>query len=215
MALTPWVIYSTPPVLHGNTPLHSSLLCLGTGVIRHWWVVLLHLGTPRGNPPSAALYVLSVWVYVCLCVCVPTEREECHHWAPCHCASSPLPRTPPPPVLACTLTYSWSRFGDMKIKAFLCFSVFPLSLQCHQSAECCCPGCTHRELIQTDTITFHFCCVISQSSECPPPICPPYSQQLCTGSLMMLENNTLQPCTVMWWAVPSKVYMQRTRLCPQ
>lgn len=106
-------------MVHGNTSLHSSLLSLGTGVIRQRWVVLLHLGTPGGNPPGVA-------VCACLCVCPQKGKNATiEHPAIAPAILSPAP--PPFPVLACTLTYSWSRFGDTKIKAFLCFSLSLLS----------------------------------------------------------------------------------------
>lgn len=109
--------YTVHLLCHGsrNTSLHSSPLSLGTGVIRQQWVVLLHLGTPGGNPPGVA---------VCAC---PQKGKNAtiEHRAIAPAILSPAP--PPFPVLACTLTYSWSRFGDTKIKAFLCFSLSLLS----------------------------------------------------------------------------------------
>ena len=176
--------YTSCAVAQGTT----SLLSLGSGVIRQWWVVLLHLGTPRGNPPGVAVYVCE------LCVSLQKGKNATiEHPAIAPAILSPAP--PPLPVLACTLTYSWSRFGDTKIKAFLCFSAF-LFLLCHQRAECCSLGRRHRELIQTDTITFHFCFVIIQSSECLSAICQPYCQQHCTGGLKMLCHFIYYSCAL-------------------
>lgn len=101
----------------GNT-LHSSLLSLGTGVIRQQWVVLLLWVLPGGIP------------LVSLCVRVHRKgRIPPLSALPLRQQSfPPHPHNPPNlPVLTCTLTYSWSRFGDTKIKAFHCFSLSLLS----------------------------------------------------------------------------------------
>lgn len=110
--------YTVHPLCHGSWKQSSILF---SPVFGHWCDkaavgCITSLGYSQGESPWCCC--------ACVSVCVFTEREECHHWAPCHCASNPLPQTP---ALACTLTYSWSRFGDTKIKAFLCFSLSLLS----------------------------------------------------------------------------------------
>ena len=101
-------------------PDFSALLSLGTGVIRRWWLVLLLLAAPEGNPPAVGQ-----------CVCVRPHREgrmsAIEHHAAAPAPRTPYPRPPTPSVLPRTLTYSRSRFCDTNIKAFLCFSVSLLS----------------------------------------------------------------------------------------
>lgn len=111
---------------------------------------------PGGNPPGVA---------VCVCVaCSKGKNTTIEHRAIAPANLSPA--APPLPVLACTLTYSCCRFGDTEIKAFLCFSLSFLSSFSSVTRALSAGALAHRqrELIQTETITFHFCCVISQSS---------------------------------------------------
>lgn len=151
--------YTVHLLCHGSWKHFSTLL---SPVFGHWCdkaVVgcITSLGYSRGESPWCCC--------VCVSVCVSAEREECHHWAPCHCASNPLPRTPAlyRPCLHSDVQLEqiwWHK--DKSLPLFLSFSAF-LFLQCYQSTECWCLGRRHRELIQTDTTTFHFSFVISQS----------------------------------------------------
>lgn len=96
---------------------NPSLLSVGTGVIKAVMGCVTSHGYSRGESPSVA---------VCVCVC-PQKRKNATIEHPAIAPAILSPAPPPLPVLACTLTYSWSRFGDTMIKAFLCFSLSPLS----------------------------------------------------------------------------------------
>jgi len=82
----------TPPKPRGSTsgvmvPDFSALLSLGTGVIRRWWLGLLLLAAPVGNPPAVGQ-----------CVCVRPHREG-RMSAIEHPAAAPAPCTPYPAPL--------------------------------------------------------------------------------------------------------------------
>lgn len=114
--------YTVHLLCHGWWKHFSTLLA---PVFGHWCDKAVRgcvtsLGYSRGESPW--------WCCVCvrLCVCPQKGKNatiERHAIAPA--ILSPAP--PPSPVLTCTLTYSWSRFGDTQIKAFLCFSLSLLS----------------------------------------------------------------------------------------
>ena len=134
----------------------SALLSLGTGVIRRWWLVLRLSGTPGGNPPAAVQ-----------CVCVRPHREG-RMRAIEHPATAPATRTPcspphpfRPPAHSDVQSEQILWHQDKSLPLFLSFSSFLFPL-CHQSTECRCLGPRHRDCIQTDTITFHFCFVIAR-----------------------------------------------------
>ena len=122
---------------------------------------------------------LCVRVLCCLCVRRKGKNATIEH--PAIAPAGLSPTTPPPPVLACTLTYSWSRFGDKKIKAFLCFSFSPLS-SFSSVTRALSAGALAVDIESSFKLTqslFTSCFAISQSN--PGTIWPPYRQRLHTG----------------------------------